>query len=195
MKAFATIAILLLGACEDTPTAPTRGPLAIAGTVRDFTTGRPLPMASVVFETSVGSARISAATDSSGRFSASVSDPAEYLLSVNGRPAGIAIVNRNNYAADLFADTGTCIARYGAVTNRRTALPVEGAVLTLSGVRTTSNIHGWYMINLGCPESGLIGFNTTLIQVSHPSYTAFSRVVGRGVGLVTRLDISLDAGD
>lgn len=195
MKAFAAIAILLLCACEDTPTAPTRGPLAIAGTVRDFTTGRPLPMASVVFETLLGDARISAVTDSSGRFSASVPNPGEYRLSVNGRAAGSAIVNRNNYAADVLADTGTCVARYGTVTDRRTALPIEGAVLSLNSVRTTSNVDGWYMLNLGCPESGLIGFNTTVIQVTHPSYAAFSGVVGRGVGLVMRLDISLAAGN
>jgi hypothetical protein len=194
MKAFSALAILLLCACEDTPTAPTRGPLAIAGAVRDFTTGTPVPMASVLFDTAAGSARTSTVADGDGRFVASVPDPAEYRLSVNGRPAGTAIVNRNNYAADLFTDAGTCVARYGTVTNSRTALPIEGAVLTLSGVRTESNVHGWYMINLGCPESGLIGFNTTVIQVSHPSYTAVSRVVGRGVGLVSRLDISLTAG-
>jgi hypothetical protein len=184
-------AIVLLCACEDTPTAPTRGPLPVAGVVLDFTTRAPLSSATVVFERPLGVTITSRVTDNSGRFSANLPDPGEYLASVNNRPAGIAIVNRQNYPADLFVDTGTCIVRYGTVTDARTALPIRDTTLTLGGVRATSTSDGWYTIDLGCPPSGFIGSGTTVIQVSHPLYEPFTRVVGRGVALVTRLDISL----
>lgn len=191
MRKLVTVAIVLLGACEDTPTAPTRGPLSIAGTVLEFTSRTPVPWAVVEFRAAAGETISSVTADGGGRFSTALPDPGEYLARVNNRPAGTAIVNRQNYSADLFVDTGTCIARYGTVTDTRTALPIRDATLTLGGVRATSNSEGWYLIDLGCPATGFIGSGTTVIQVSHPSYESLSRVVGRGVGLVTRLDISL----
>lgn len=50
---------------------------------------------------------------------------------------------------------------------------------------------GWYRIDLGCDIDPLGNFGTALIYVSHPSYPEFSRVVGRGIHFVNRIDVEL----
>jgi len=50
---------------------------------------------------------------------------------------------------------------------------------------------GWYQIDLGCPASGMFGFNTTFFYVSHPGYTDHSEIAGKGIIGVARHDLGL----
>lgn len=50
---------------------------------------------------------------------------------------------------------------------------------------------GWYRIDLGCVDDPFGNFNTTFMYVSHPAYREFSRVLGRGIHRVTRIDAEL----
>lgn len=70
-----------------------------------------------------------------------------------------------------------------------TGRPIAGAAVSLGG-RTTTVADGWYRIDAGCAGCGIC--NTTFITVSASGYQTFSRVVGRGVNGVERLDIELD---
>jgi hypothetical protein len=72
-----------------------------------------------------------------------------------------------------------------------TLRPVAGATVSLGTTRVVTADDGWYRIDLGCPTSGIIGFNTTFMYVSHPSYPQQSEVVGRGVAGVERRDVWL----
>jgi hypothetical protein len=90
--------------------------------------------------------------------------------------------------------TGTCIARYGIVTDRDTGEPIDGVDVFLGanpGYHATTDLTGWYLVNAGCPAGGIIGFNTTLIYFSRPGYADGSRVVGRGLSGFQRLDWSI----
>ncbi len=61
------------------------------------------------------------------------------------------------------------------------------------GAETTiSEPDGWYRIDLGCPATGTIGFNTTFMTVTHPNYAKREQVVGRGISGVSRIDLDLD---
>jgi hypothetical protein len=99
------------------------------------------------------------------------------------------------YRADFLVRPGTCVSRYGTLADARTLRPIAGATVSLSlgGGSVISETDGWYRIDLGCPTSGQVGFNTTVIYVSHPNYVDQSQVVGRGVAGVTRLDFELQA--
>ncbi len=44
----------------------------------------------------------------------------------------------------------------------------------------------------GCPTSGTIGFNTSMLSASHPNYTPETVVIGRGIQSVQRLDFLLN---
>ena len=62
----------------------------------------------------------------------------------------------------------------------------------LFGETTTSEPDGWYRIDLGCPPTGTIGFNTTFMSVTHPDFAPRQQVVGRGIGGLSRIDIDLE---
>jgi hypothetical protein len=54
--------------------------------------------------------------------------------------------------------------------------------VTLLSRKTVTGSDGWYRIDFGCPPEGIVGFNTTFIDVSHPAYADRSEIVGRGRG-------------
>jgi hypothetical protein len=70
---------------------------------------------------------------------------------------------------------------------------ISGAAvsITLSTATAMSGPDGWYRIDLGCPANGQFGFNTTFLSIKHPGYADFSRIIGRGVSGVLRLDCEL----
>ena len=74
---------------------------------------------------------------------------------------------------DFLVRPGNCVARYGTVADGLTLLPITGATVALLGssnVTDSTDSTGWYRIDLGCPSNGLVGFNTTVVTVSHPDY-------------------------
>lgn len=79
----------------------------------------------------------------------------------------------------------------GRILTYGTNAAVAGAAITLGGRTTSTDAAGWYSVDFGCPEGGVIGFNTTFMNVTHPLYADTSRVVGRGVFGVGRLDVEL----
>jgi len=113
-----------------------------------------------------------------------------YSISVDGAVVGRGLVTgRPTYRGDLLVHGGTCISRYGALTDAGTLRPVAGATISL-GRSTTSEADGWYRIDLGCPEINR-GGNTTFMTVEHPRYVSRSVGVGRGVFGVQRIDLDL----
>jgi hypothetical protein len=101
-------------------------------------------------------------------------------------------VTGSGYRGDLLVRGGTCISRYGTLADARTLRPVGGATVSLGGQTAISEPDGWYRIDLGCPSTGTIGFNTTFMRVSHPNYAMREQVVGRGIQRVSRLDVDLE---
>jgi hypothetical protein len=134
-----------------------------------------------------------ATTDANGSYEISLPNAGPFFdVSVNGAGAGVTRTTRPRYRGDLLIDRGTCISRYGTISDAHSMVPIIGATVTLGGKSTTSGIDGWYRIDLGCPETGFIGFNTTFIYVTHPNYTRNQVVVGRGLHAVYRLDMGLE---
>jgi hypothetical protein len=101
-------------------------------------------------------------------------------------------VTGSGYRGDLLVRGGTCISRYGTLADARTLRPVGGATVSLGGQTAISEPDGWYRIDLGCPSTETIGFNTTFMRVSHPNYAMREQVVGRGIQRVSRLDVDLE---
>ena len=50
---------------------------------------------------------------------------------------------------------------------------------------------GWYRIDLGCVYDPYNNSSTTLMHVTHAAYREFSRVLGRGIHGVNRIDAEL----
>jgi hypothetical protein len=185
------LVVLSSGCSREPPTGPTRGSFSISGRVTDYRTQTPVAGGRVEY-TIDGSPAIlaSSTTDANGSYVLTVPASGTFLVAVNGSIAGVALVNRRTYRGDLFVNAGDCVSRYGTLTDARTAGPVGGATVALSGRTATSGADGWFRIDLGCP--GSTGFNTTFMQVTHPDYQPMQRVVGRGVQGVFRLDLELE---
>jgi hypothetical protein len=69
--------------------------------------------------------------------------------------------------------------------------PVAGATVSLGGRSTVTGADGWYRIDLGCVDDPFNNSNTTFMRVTHPAYREFSRVLGRGIHRVHRIDAEL----
>ena len=52
-------------------------------------------------------------------------------------------------------------------------------------------IDGSYRLEFGCPVNGQIGFNTTVLDATHPSHAPGGASVGRGIAGVSRIDVEL----
>lgn len=172
-------------------TPPSSG-ASVRGLVQRFATGSPVPGAAVLFVADSRAGEASATADASGHYALSVPTVGFFSALVNGAPIGGVRVTGPSYRGDLFIDDGTCISRYGTLTDARTLNPVVGASVSLGGITTTSGPDGWYRIDLGCPPDGRLGFNTTFLYASHPSYLLRSAVVGRGIRGVLRRDLDLE---
>jgi len=185
-------------ACSGAPTSPS-GPARVTGRVVDYLTGAGVPGASVTFGQAVFSDAIhftvsaphAAVADASGSYAVSLPAAARYDVVIDGGLIGSAEITAPSYRGDLFARTGTCVARYGTLADAETRRPIANAAVSVAGGSAITGADGWYRIDLGCPENGQLGFGTTLIYFTHPAYADASQVVGRGVSGVVRLDFTL----
>jgi hypothetical protein len=194
MKVLAML-LLVLGcaACgENDTTGPTSEPVAIAGRVIDFFSRDTLRSAVIEFRTIGGSPVLATATDGAGQYSATLPRGGEYLILVNGNANGTAYVGGSGYRGDLIVDDGRCVARYGTVTDA-VGRPLRNATVVIGALQTVSASDGWYSIEFGCPSNAVIGTNTILMNVSLQGYSSWSRVVGREITGVHRLDVALEA--
>lgn len=188
------IAVVMLQACDENrgPTSPTPSSPVVRGTVLDFQTQTPISGAVVRVGRDPVAGGAETVTDANGRYS--LPQPPHtgmfYYFAINNSPAGRGHPAGANYRGDVLVDTGTCVSRYGVVTDARTLRPIAGA--SVGSLATTSS-DGWYRIDWGCPPSGTIGFNTTFLSASHPSYISQQQVLGRGIQRVQRLDFLLEA--
>jgi hypothetical protein len=194
--------VLLATGCGTSPTAPT-GSVRVSGYVLAYTTNAGIPGATVIFDPSEGvfngatlvpsAAAIRGSTDGSGSYSVGVPAIGRHWVWVGDEFAGMTYVTGSAYRGDFLVRAGTCVARYGTVTDADTKKPVSGATvsITFSTATAMSGSDGWYRLDLGCPANGMFGFNTTELSVRHPGYADFSAGVGRGVVGVRRFDLEL----
>jgi hypothetical protein len=172
--------------------------MSVSGRVVDFATNAAVSGATVAFGNFDVLGRFAAATtvvsDATGSYTARVAAGTFALVQIDGASAGQIHVT-HAYRGDFLARTGTCVTRYGTVADALSLLPITGATVTLAGRSVVTASDGWYRIDLGCPSSGLVGFNTTFAAVSHPTYPSRDFVVGRGIFGTTRLDFSLQTRD
>lgn len=208
-KHYRSIAVLMaacsLCACSDdrqplaaTPTTPTVTVPRVQGTVLDFQTAQPIPGAIVGFATDGNPINMTetSVTDANGRYSLT-EPPARgigryYYFFVNNQSVGWGYPRSASYRADLAVDKGLCVSRYGMVLDSQTYLPVAGAsVISLSNaVLATTDRNGWFQVDWGCGV-GFVGFNTTWLIMSHPSYNSTTFASGRGQAGVRREDVIL----
>jgi hypothetical protein len=77
------------------------------------------------------------------------------------------------------------------VTDAATFQPVSGAAVKVGSRTHVTGPDGWYRIDLGCVDDPFNNSNTTFMYISHPAYREFSRVLGRGIHWVDRIDAEL----
>ena len=184
------ILVVFTAACggQQTPNAPSNRPAGFSGRVLDFTTNLALSAVTVSFGDKT------AITGADGTYVLNVPS-GQYEPTVDGVRVGTTHVTGGSYRGDFLVHTGTCVSRYGTVSDRQTLKPVAGAAVGFNGSSaaiTTTGTDGWYRIDLGCPTNGIVGFNTTFLVVSHPNHASASQTVGRGIYGVTRMDVELD---
>ena len=187
-------AVLVLGAggCNDqATTGPSSTDVSVGGEVLAFGTQAGVPGAVVQFRDGTA-AELLATTDASGHYALSLSAAGSFTILVDGQYVGVGRVTGSRYRGDLLIRGGTCISRYGTLADARTLTPIGGATVSMGAETTISEPDGWYRIDLGCPATGTIGFNTTFMTVTHPNYAKREQVVGRGISGVSRIDLDLD---
>ena len=187
-------AVLALGAggCDgQATTGPSSTGILVGGEVLAFRTQAGVPGAVVQFRDGTA-AELLATTDASGHYALSLSAAGSFTILVDGQYVGVGRVTGSRYRGDLLIRGGTCISRYGTLADARTLRPVGGATVSMGAETTSSEPDGWYRIDLGCPATGTIGFNTTFMTVTHPNYAKREQVVGRGISGVSRIDLDLD---
>jgi len=162
----------------------------VQGRVIDFASQGGLAGIAVGFGVNFPTVDVQATTDATGAFALDL--PAGELVAyLDGAFAGTMAVHVGGpaYRGDILGNGGGCVSRYGTVTDAATFQPVAGATVSLAGKTTVTGTDGWYRLDFDC--TGPLGFNTTFISAAHQGYKDFSRVVGRGVANVNRLDIEL----
>jgi len=195
-RVLCALALLSTAACggssptSPTPTTPYVGPSAVRGTVLDYTTSAPRSGGQLEFTSDAGASVAAATTDATGAYALTVPAVGSYIVRMNDIYIGTLQVTGATFRGDFLVDSGTCVARYGVLTDARTGRTVSGAAVGLPQASTTSAADGSYRIDLGCEPS--LSFSTTFIQVTHPAYQTRQQVVGRGVHNVVRLDLVLE---
>jgi len=174
--------------------------VTVSGRVLDFSTNAGVAGAIVTFGTIDGGPFAAVGTTTSntaGSYTvrvpgvAQTPDSRPWYVQVDGAPIGRALLTGAGYRGDLFVRPGTCVVRYGIVADSRTLKPIAGATVKLLADSAVTAIDGWYRIDFGCPDSGLVGSNTTFMNVTHPDYLDGSEIVGRGVYSAERIDVWL----
>jgi hypothetical protein len=186
--------LLLLGcvACEgnNDVTGPTTSAVPISGRVIEFLSRETIGGVSLEFRNTDGSPVITTAADAGGHYSGTLPRGGEYLIYANGILRGSIHAGGVGFRGDLVIDDGRCVTRYGTVTDTA-GRPVANATVSLGALNAVSAGDGWYSLEFGCPAGGTIGGNTILMNVNRDGYLAWSRVVGRGITGVQRLDVAL----
>ena len=162
----------------------------IQGRLTDFATGA--PMAGVTLSFGGAALDLRTTTDGSGTFAIDV--PAGRVsAAIDGQVlADLAVrVGGPAFRGDLLGNGGTCDSRYGVVTDAQSFQPVAGATVSLGGRSMVTGADGWYRIDLGCVYDPYNNSNTTFMRIAHPAYREFSRVLGRGIHGVNRIDAEL----
>jgi hypothetical protein len=162
------------------------------GRLTDFASNAPLAGVTIGFGVDFGGVSLQTTTDPGGAFIADLPTGSVFAEIDGQRVADLAIrVGGPAYRGDLLGNGGECISRYGLVTDASTFQPVAGASVRIGfgGREFVTGADGWYRMDFGCVE--YIGGNTTFMYVSHPAYRDFTRVVGRGVHRVNRIDVEL----
>ena len=180
--------LLFTLSCGGSPSAPSDGEIVkISGVVQEFSTGTAVPGATVTFGTAT------AVTNASGVYQIAVPALETHMPTVEGVRMGTSIVHGSSYRGDSLVHPGTCVARYGIVSDIGLHRPIAGAtvVLDVAFSSTVTDAEGWYRIDAGCPPSGQVGTNTSAIRVSHPNYAPAGRAEGRGFTGVYRVDIQM----
>jgi hypothetical protein len=164
----------------------------LQGRVTDFVSDAPLGGVTVAFGTDVAAMNQSATTDGAGHYAIDVPAGRIYAA-IGGTIIGDLAVHLGGPASrgDLLGNGGICISRYGVVTDAATFQPVSGATLSVPGRTFVTGLDGWYRMDFGCVDDPNGNFNTTFMSVSHPAYREFTRVLGRGVHRVNRIDVEL----
>jgi hypothetical protein len=192
-RALGAVAVLACVSCgsatpQSSPAAPSGDlgdTLRVSGQVHDFSTGAGVAGVTVAFGDS------SSVTNESGRYSIPLSETGTYYPTIDGRKVGTTHVTGASYRGDFLAQTGTCVSRYGTVSDAASHKPISGVMLSLGGKITGSGPDGWYRVDFGCPPEGWVGFNTIFIYLSHADYMDTSQIVGRGIAGALRLDIEM----
>lgn len=188
----AVLALAAGGCGGQGTTGPSSTGVSVSGDVLAFSTEAGVPGAVVQFRGDATAGETLATTDASGRYALSLPAAGSFTILVDGQYAGVGRVTGSRYRGDLFIRGGTCISRYGTLADARTLRPVGGATVSMGAGTTISEPDGWYRIDLGCPATGSIGFNTTFMTVTHPNYAKRDQVVGRGIAGVSRMDLDLE---
>ena len=180
------VLISAIASCGGSPTSPRAGEIIrISGTVREFSTGAAVPDATVSFGTAT------AVTKPSGVYSIDVSAFERYEPTIDGRFMGLSVPFGTAYRGDFLVRSGTCVGRYGTVSDLGLHQPIAGATVSLGGQTTVTGADGWYRLDLECPPSGIVGLNTTFIYATHATHADRSQTVGRGIAGVSRIDIEM----
>jgi len=166
--------------------------VSIRGEVLDFSTQTGVSGTVVQFVAASHVAVANAVTDANGFYVVSVPTVDSFSVSVDNAHVGTVRVTWSAFRGDVLVNGGACVSRYGRLTDARTLRPVSGGTVSVGGGTTVSGPDGWYRVDLGCPATGKIGFNTTFLYVTHPDYAPRQWVVGRGVQGVERLDLALE---
>jgi hypothetical protein len=193
MKALAVLLVLLgCAACgsDNEVTGPTTAAVPIAGRVIQFFSRDTVGSAAIEFRTTSGSPGIVTISDAAGQYSATLPRGGDYLIYVNGNPAGIAYVGGAGYRGDLIIDNGRCVARYGTITDPA-GRPLANATVAIGALQARSAADGFYSIEFGCPSTGTLGSETFAMQVSVAGYSPASRMIGQNMTGVLRLDAAL----
>ena len=164
----------------------------LQGRLTDFASETPLSGVTIGFGIDFDPVMVQTTTDAGGGFTADL-PPGHVYAEIDGRRVADLVLRVGGpaYRGDLLGNGGTCISRYGLVTDASTYQPVAGATINIgAGSReVVTGPDGWYRLDFGCVE--YIGGNTTFMYVTHPAYRAATRVVGRGVHRVNRIDVEL----
>jgi hypothetical protein len=189
MKRLAAL-LLVLGsaACSENSdvSGPTTNAVAISGRVIELFSRQPVRSASIEFR---GSSAVSAASDQAGQYAVTIPRGGEYQIFVNGKAGGIAYIGGGGYLGDLIVDDGTCVARYGTITDVE-GRPLAKATVVVGALQAVPASDGWYSIEFGCPSNGVIA-GTPVINVSLAGYSSSARAVGQSLTGVQRFDVAL----
>ena len=190
--------LLSVSACggdRESPTGPSDqpgGPPRVQGRLTDFASAAPMGGVTIAFGLDGTALDLRTTTDGNGAFSVEVPAGRVYAAIDGQIVAELAIhVGGPAHRGDLLGNGGDCISRYGVVTDALSFQPVAGATVSLGGRSVVTGPDGWYRIDLGCVDDPFNNSNTTFMRVTHPAYREFSRVLGRGIHRVHRIDAEL----